>query len=143
MKNKISLFIAFIMMFVMLAGCGGNVQLKENQAGLTIGNIIARRLGVAAAQRYPVIVAQVEPIAKAILESSANGDDLIKVLQNGLLNTPYLDSLTKRDIIDLLDLITINNVDSVYREVARAFLEGITISTPVNLPDIESGNTNP
>ena len=141
MKSKTNILIVFGVIFVMLAGCGGNVQIKEDKAGLTIGKIIARRLGVAAAQRYPVIVAQVEPIARAILESSANGDDLIKVLQNGLIKTPYLDPLTKRDIADLLDLVTINNEDTVCREVARAFLEGITNPTPLNLPNVESGNT--
>ena len=130
MKNKINLLIVLGIVFVMLAaGCGGNAQIKEDGASLIIGKIIARRLGAVAAREYPVIVSQVEPIARAILESSANGDDLIRVLEAGLTKTLYLDPLTKKDIKDLMDLITVNNVDTVYREMARAFLEGITITT--------------
>lgn len=137
MKSKINLLIVLVMTFIILAGCGGNAQIEEDQACLIFGKIIARRLGVATVQRYPVLAYQIEPVAKAILNAEANGDDLITVLQKGLMETSHLDPLTKRDIKDLLQIIKINNVRDVYQHIAVAFLEGITISSSLNLPNVE------
>lgn len=128
MKTKLSILIAFVMTIAMLCGCGGDTQIKNDQAAVTIGKIIARRLGVAAAQKYPILASQVSPIAQAIIDSAANGDDLITILKKGLAEIPDLDPLIKRDMQDLIDLLEVHhNVRIISQEIAGAFLEGVSI----------------
>lgn len=135
MKSKHIVWIA-IVVFIMgwLLGCG-LIQVKDDDSGV-LAKIIARRLGATCAARYPILASQIEPIATAILESSANGDDLITILRKGIAETPLLDALTKRDIQDLLELIEVNNVPEVYQKIAGAFLEGVIVSSPLNLPQV-------
>lgn len=125
MKRKFQILIALTLLGAMLACTGA--EIKDDQAALTIGKIIARRLGIVTAQRYPVIVSLIEPVANAISESAANGDDLITILKRSLAECPTLNPIIKKDIQDLLELVEINNVPEVYQEIARAFLAGLSI----------------
>lgn len=117
-----------VMMTVALwtGGCG-SIQMVEEETATIFGKVISRRVGVAVAQRYPGVAELIEPIANAILEATANGEDLITVLKKGIDETPSLDPLTKKDMQDLMNLITVNNAPDVYREIAKAFLEGLAM----------------
>jgi len=130
-KNIVCVTIIFIMITITFLGCS-RFQIKDDEAATIIGKIVARRLGVAAAKRYPILASQIEPIATAIIESTANGDDLITILQKGLIEIPRLDPLTKKDIQDLMKFIEINNVPNMYQKIAGAFLEGLSIYSTLN-----------
>ncbi|MFX0134676.1 MAG: hypothetical protein ACFFDN_13635 [Candidatus Hodarchaeota archaeon] len=125
MKTKNYLWILLI--FIMLTGCGGDTQIKDDKAPIIIGKIIARRLGVAAVQKYPILVSQIKPVTTAIIESAAKGDDLILTLKKGIAEIPLLDAWTKKDIQDLIEILEVNNIDPVYQEIATGFLEGVSI----------------
>lgn len=114
-----------------MPSCGG-VQVVDEEAATTLGKVISRRLGVAATQQYPAVAGLIEPIANAILDATANGDDLITVLKKGITEIPLLDPLTKKDMQDLMDLIEVNNVPEIYQEIAGAFLEGLSIYSSFN-----------
>ncbi len=126
-SKSLSILLIFIIIATSLFGCGGKTQVKDCEATITIGKVIARRIGAIAAHRYPVLASQVEPIATAILESAADGDDLMTILKKGLAEIPKLDSLTTRDLQDLLELVELHNVPEVYTEIAAAFIEGLAI----------------
>lgn len=126
MLKTISYFWLAVIVMISLFGCGF-IQFNDDESAAAVGKIISRRLGVVAADRHPILASQIEPIATAILESAASGDDLLTILKKGLAETPRLDPLTKRDMQDLLELVEFNNVPEVYTEIAGAFLEGLAI----------------
>lgn len=133
MVKTIAFFCMMAFFMICLFSCGTREINNDDDTVMALGKIISRRLGLIAADRYPELAGQIAPVAKAVSEAVANGDDLITILKIGLNETPYLDPMIKKDIEDLIGLVEVNNIPEVYQEVAGAFLEGVSIYSTLGI----------